>query len=273
LIVLSDSYRALFVLGGVATLTALWPLAYAPGAGPSPVLVPVLGRRMRIVAAVVLLWLVTLAFGLLSAKTELADVDASVFRKINDRGPGPDVFWGVVNPHIRNYVILGLVPLFLAVVTRARSVRVVATAVLGSAALALVLLYTMYAVWDRARPEDVFGEENIHLVPGHTFSRIASYPSGHLVMTVALAAVAAWLFPMLRVPAWTYVVLTAFSRILFGSHFPSDVIGGFVLGLGSAYAVVALLSDSSFFGLTGAKTAQSTRRPSRNGLKELLPPG
>jgi len=220
----------------------------------------------------VLLWLATLAFGLLAGKTELADADHWIFRRINDHGPGPDLFWDIVNPHLRNYAILGLVPAFLALATKAHPLRVVGAAVAGSAALSLVLLYSMYAVWDRPRPEEALGEKSIELMPGHSYGSIPSYPSGHLVVTVALAAAAARLFPVLRVPLWMYVAVVAYSRILFGSHFPSDVIGGTLLGAGSAYVVWTFLSGMSLLGDTGAKTAQRTRKPSRSGRKELLPP-
>ena len=273
LIALSGSYRALFVLGGIATLAALLPLLRAPAAGPSPVSVPVLGWRSRLVVSLVLLCLGTVAFGLLSAKTELADVDHWLFRQINEHGPGPDLFWDVINPHLRNYAILGLLPAFLALATNAQHLRVVAAAVAGSAALSLLLLYAMYAVWDRPRPEEVLGKMNIELMPGHSYAPIPSYPSGHLVVTAALAGAAARLFPVLRLPLWAYVAIVGFSRILFGSHFPSDVIAGIVLGLGCAYVVWTFLSGLSLVGRPGAKTAQSTRKPSRSGLKELFPPG
>jgi membrane-associated phospholipid phosphatase len=273
LIALSGSYRALFVLGGIATLAALVPLMRAPAAGPSPVAIPALGWYWRIVVTLVLLPLGTVAFGLLAAKTELADVDHWLFRQINEHGPGPVLFWDVINPHLRNYAILGLIPALLALATNARHLRVVAAAVAGSTALSLAFLYAIYAVWDRARPEEVLGEMNVELMPGHSYGSIPSYPSGHLVVTTALAAAAAWLFPVLRVPAWVYVAVVGFSRVLFGSHFPSDVIGGIALGLGCTYVVWTLLSGLSLVGRTGENTAQSTRKPSRTGLKELFPPG
>jgi membrane-associated phospholipid phosphatase len=60
----------------------------------------------------------------------------------------------------------------------------------------------------------------------------------------ALAAAAAFAFPRLRKPLWAYVLLMAYSRVLFGAHFPLDTAAGILVGYVSARATFALFRES-----------------------------
>jgi MFS family permease len=257
----SNSYRALFVWGGLAAFAALVPLAAAAVPGARPLAIPVRNPLLQVALGIAGLWIATLVFGLLAAQTELEDADHWLFRRINEHGTGPDLFWAVINPHLRNYVVLAAIPIVLAFLTRRWRPTGAAAVIVSCAAISLLFLYTMYDVWDRPRPEEVFEAEEVRR--RHSYSRIASYPSGHLVVTAALAGAATRLFPALRIPVWIYVAVVGLSRVLFGSHFPSDVVAGVALGYGSAYFTWRLI---------GPIAAQSTRRPSRTGRKELRSP-
>jgi membrane-associated phospholipid phosphatase len=68
------------------------------------------------------------------------------------------------------------------------------------------------------------------LAEGRSWAHLASYPSGHLIVTTAMASAAAVALPILRKPLIAYVALIAVTRVLFGAHFPLDVLAGLVLG-------------------------------------------
>src|SRR3989441_3288866 len=87
------------------------------------------------------------------------------------------------------------------------------------------------------RPRFAHGDE---LVLGPSLdSGLDSFPSGHAANAFGAATVLAWFFPAVRVPLFLVAGLVAVSRVLRGSHFPTDVWAGAVLGvaIGSMAAV------------------------------------
>ena len=64
----------------------------------------------------------------------------------------------------------------------------------------------------------------------HT-SELQSFPSGDSTTTFAIATVLGLMFPRLRVPLLIVAVIVAIARVLVGSHYPSDVCAGAMLGL------------------------------------------
>ena len=61
-----------------------------------------------------------------------------------------------------------------------------------------------------------------------------SFPSGHTATGFAAFIILAIFIPRLRYPLYAAVIIIAFSRIFLGAHFPSDVLGGTIIGTVSA---------------------------------------
>src|SRR5438105_5487179 len=89
----------------------------------------------------------------------------------------------------------------------------------------------------RPRPRFAHSDE-FSLGPSLT-TGFDSFPSGHAANAFGAATVLAWFFPAVRVPLYLVAGLVAVSRVLRGSHFPTDVLAGAVLGvvIGSMAAV------------------------------------
>ena len=57
-----------------------------------------------------------------------------------------------------------------------------------------------------------------------------SFPSGHASAAFACATVIYWASPRAGIPAFVLAALVAWSRVYVGVHWPSDVLGGYLLG-------------------------------------------
>jgi membrane-associated phospholipid phosphatase len=82
-----------------------------------------------------------------------------------------------------------------------------------------------------------------HIIPRDQWGHLESYPSGHMAITAALAVAAGLVFPRLRLLLWTWVVAVAFTRVMFGAHFPLDTLAGIVLGAVVARGMYSLFLE------------------------------
>ncbi|MBD0328695.1 MAG: MFS transporter [Thermoleophilia bacterium] len=270
-IAVTDSYRALFVFGGLVTLAALVPLLRACWLGTRVVPGLSLPRRLGSarfwwswLGAGAAVWLAVLGFGVLLDPTPLQELDERLFLAVNGLGHGPDWLWDIFNPNTRNYVILVTLAFALALAIRPRyALHLPALAAL-SFGLAIFLMESIYWLFARDRPEEALGAE-AHLA-GHSWAPFESYPSGHagataaLVTAITLGLVRMGVRPWLTAPLWLYLGAILFTRVLFGAHFPFDVLTGAIVGIAAARLVDALLET---IGVWGAPL------PDRRQLREL----
>lgn len=103
-------------------------------------------------------------------------------------------------------------------------------------------------------------------------SSYASFPSGHATTVFATAIAFGALFPRARRPLIALAVVVAATRVLLGSHFPSDVIAGaavatiFVLWMVKVFAGRRLVFQVDAEGCIAPMAGPSARR-----LGRLLP--
>ena len=185
-----------------------------------------------------------LTTGLVVATTGLHELDEAGFRAVNALGPGPEPLFELLEEPVRNY----------APARACRSRPRCSPARAGSRACSRSrsprarspsgCSKAVYALYDRPRPSEVFDSAEVVLAYGHDWARIEAFPSGHMAVITALAAAAWFVFPRLRYPLIAYVALNAVTRVLFGAHFPLDVVAGIALGYGSALAARALFTQT-----------------------------
>jgi undecaprenyl-diphosphatase len=89
---------------------------------------------------------------------------------------------------------------------------------------------------DRRRPPLVYLEPKPLVGVPHS----GSFPSGHAAIAFACATVIARAAPRLAVPAFLLAAAIAWSRVYVGVHWPLDVLGGAVLGVLIATALLML---------------------------------
>ncbi|MGQ0279210.1 phosphatase PAP2 family protein [Sphingopyxis sp. Q841] len=185
---------------------------------------------------VVMLAVAVLMLGLLTRADYGAALDAAIARHLtwpDGAGPAPliafmqAISW--IGGGTPRWVLVGLI----AAAVRFWGGRRPALAIVAAVLFANIASSLLKAAFDRPRPDLI-----AHL--DHVSS--ASYPSGHATSAAALYLTLALLAPVQwRRATWTLAVLmigfTGLSRIMLGVHWPSDIVGGILLG--AAFALTA----------------------------------
>lgn len=95
----------------------------------------------------------------------------------------------------------------------------------------------------RARPK-LLDEAGVYGVSPFSLDHdYQSLPSGHATTLFALAAALGCLAPRWRTPLYLLASLLAVSRTAVGAHYPSDLVGGAMVGIGSVLLLRRFLAD------------------------------
>jgi undecaprenyl-diphosphatase len=107
-----------------------------------------------------------------------------------------------------------------------------------------------------ARPRPAFAAVPERHLPPRPSSY--SFPSGHTASSVAAAVALTRLWPSGRIAWWVIAVLTAYSRLYLGHHYPLDIVAGAGVGILVAYWVLG--------GRHPATDARTLERPLSAGI-------
>jgi membrane-associated phospholipid phosphatase len=159
------------------------------------------------------------------------------FRPITRLGYGGYLLWPT-----------GILVLLLLLIERMRLAHV-ARATLAVLVVRLSLLFAAVAapglVTDiikafvgRSRPKLLHSAGELGFDPLTLKAAAQSFPSGHTTVAFATAVVLGAFMPRLRIPLLGLAVLVGISRIVLGAHYPSDAIGGAIVGTVFAMLVI-----------------------------------
>ncbi len=160
----------------------------------------------------------------------------------NVRGPVGNVFWEFIT-HLGDegylWIAMGIVLLFF------KKTRPIGFTVLVS--LLFDFLIINVALKELvARPRPFVVNELIEPLVGGV-SAYRSFPSGHSGGSfAAMFALYRWVPKKIGIPALFLASLVALSRLYVGVHYPTDIIGGFVIGFicsALAYLVVKMVMN------------------------------
>ncbi len=168
----------------------------------------------------------------------LYNIDVALFYFFNKTLANP--FFDIVMPFITtetNWVLLWIFAWFLLLFKGGKH-RVI----LAFSVLTLVLLTDQFSsgvlkdLVGRVRPCNVLF--NINLLVGCTSS--GSFPSSHAVNNFAVAAFIVYFYRNLKWLMYSIATVLALSRVFVGVHYPSDIIGGAILGFifGMSFALI-----------------------------------
>jgi membrane-associated phospholipid phosphatase len=156
--------------------------------------------------------------------------------RVETGGASSITFWRAISwigGGTQRYIIVGILALFIGWKLRWQAgLAVAATSVLSN--LASDGLKLAFA---RPRPD---------LVPHLDHAASFAFPSGHATSAAVVYLIVALIVPTERRGLWlgtaaTLALLTGLSRIMLGVHWPSDVVGGWLLGASFALAGAILI--------------------------------
>jgi undecaprenyl-diphosphatase len=155
-----------------------------------------------------------------------------------------DKFFSIIT-NVTNWYIAYIILAGIAVVKGGTRGRIV---VAGLILLVIFSDQTGYRVlkefFQRLRPCDVLTD--VILPVGCTGT--SSFPSNHALNNFAVAVFATRFYPNYKWAFFITASLVALSRVYLGLHYPSDIVGGAVIGafFGYLFSIAALKVESSF---------------------------
>ena len=157
----------------------------------------------------------------------LQEADISVLRAINQaHSPVADVFFDAMSNEWQTF----LSPVAAGYVASGGQwglpLRVV-----EAEAVSLGIFVGMKTAFARPRPYVTYPDLRTPRGP----APMDSFPSGHAATAFAGATAIALEQPAWAVPAYGWAALVGYSRMYTGVHYPSDVLAGAAVGVGSAY--------------------------------------
>lgn len=173
----------------------------------------------------------------------LNSLDIVLFRYVNGslRNPVLDFIMPILTDlnKQRPILILAAVMLLWMVIKGKRHTRIAAMLLIVTIAVSDQLSSAVFKHWmERPRPCHVL--HNVHLLV--SCGSGYSFPSSHAVNNFAAALLLAFFFPHAKWWFFGFASLVAFSRVYVGVHYPSDIVGGAVIGMMIAAVIIFLYS-------------------------------
>jgi len=161
------------------------------------------------------------------------NLDVSILKSINPRYPNSQVWIQTSNSAYFVPVGIAATQMAYGIIAHDKQSRDNSLQTLISVGIGVVASQAMKNAFNRTRPQYQYSSKIFSLSQANT----KSFPSGHTTIAFATATTLALEYKKwyIAVPAYAWATGVAYSRMYEGKHYPSDVLAGAALGVGSAW--------------------------------------
>lgn len=156
-------------------------------------------------------------------------IDLTIFHFINQTISNPifDKFFVFITD-LNHWIIAYIILWFILFLKGGEKGKIAAVSVIFLVILSdQISSHLLKNIFERIRPCNAL--DNVNLLIGRTHSY--SFPSSHAVSNFAVATFFYKLYPKLKWVLFTTAGLIALSRPYVGVHYPSDILGGAIIGI------------------------------------------
>lgn len=158
--------------------------------------------------------------------------DINLLKKINPQTPNSTVWRGFSSS---SYPLSASAPVSLLAagfIKKDKSLQHKGWEMVGSLAINTIVTEGLKYSINRSRPYEKYPNE----VFPYSIENDGSFPSGHASMAFATATTLTIEFKKwyVAVPAYAWAAGVSYSRLYLGEHYPTDILGSAVVGVGSA---------------------------------------
>jgi len=175
-------------------------------------------------------------FYLQSLSVAAQNVDINLLRKLNEtNNENADKFFNGIS-ETATPVGIGTPIIFFTVgsIRKNEQVKINSYKQAGAIVLSSLISVSLKYSIKRDRPYEKYS-----FITRKTNEHTPSFPSGHTTAAFTTATMLTLQYPkwQVAVPAYVWASAVAYSRMRLGVHYPSDVLGGIVIGVGSSLLV------------------------------------
>ena len=172
----------------------------------------------------------------------MSGIDLTIFRWLNSWvGISPFFDWAIVfRATYLWYLVMTAVAVFVAatVFSRFRRYRkqnadLFIFAFISAFTARYVITEIIRLFYNRARPFEVL--DGVHKLVNHNGG--GSFPSGHASLAFAVASAVAFYYPKTSILFFAAALSIGVGRVAAGVHWPSDILGGAIVGIGTAWLI------------------------------------